>query len=1131
MICHRRRFSVVLGFCFLLACTASYAAPPAQTHAWRIGVGGGYCSGYWGMLARMGLPRERLLEQRVTDPDYLRQFNVVLIASSWGESSALSNAVERFVQEGGIAITEYNARPSTWALPGRRIAERKGPNLRFVPSPCPVSQGLPQLGVITLGRRPAMSIIPEPGRPDTYVLARFTDEAATADVIGTFKVDGEQAPAMLLFRYGKGWWLWAGTWLGYYGSLRGTEFDQVVLNTLQFASGGELVPRFDTRSLSSAQLLTAPKPVEVRERRRPGRGEAQAPPEGFEVLDDSLEQAGDFDLQGTVPAKGSAEVVSAYWNAQSYRAVRLTSDRLSIVRVEGGRETEVASATVPGAKGARALEVRRRNGEVFVRLDGRPVLSALDGPAQQGVVAARGVQDTAFHEAEPVDFTDDFMRLPSEQSEWQTVTGTWAVQQDKGDRNAGEVNMSANPFRFEGRAPADEPGRAVVGQWFWDDCELSVAVRPKSKQVALLGHYRSPGDCIALRVGVTRDSAAVETELVQWEGGTERLLAKAVGGCAWDQWAQLGLRLSGGYLQGLLNGQVVVQALDETRACGRAGLMVEDGTALFDDFSAQPWEAMPRSYGSNSSLGWVADRGSFQIGAGADPAMVVRGKPDARMLSAWTGLDAYRCWTTAKLGDASAAGLYVRYQGPRQYYLAVLVPGDDGKVHVQLRRSNRGEEQLLADKPLEGDRGLARILLVEARGDQLRVTVDGQPCVDLTDEGPRWGRVGLYVGSEAPAEFRATGAVPVDQTVHLVDDLTPGFAGIIDRNIWATKADFLYADPQDLNLFWHRGQFAGDVTVKLGVRKQPGVPTTVTSLCLGDATGVAGGYEVRITRNWDEEEVKLQVLRRGQSVAEGTARMYTSRDAFEAELSRSRGALICRLDGEAALTYRDPEPLDARWVGMKLVGAAINPDDTRIETPDALSYTFAQAATDWVPESGTWEVSSRWSCTPGWTWYAGWGDKDVWTTTRRVYEGDQRVDAFMGCKMMDVPGSPDKKRETLQELRIGLCTTPGDPASGYRFIVGGRNNTWTAIQKNGKTLGEVYWSLPQAGMHNDWTLISAVKRGNELRLEWEGNVLVRCTDPDPLPAGHVSLGTYDNGVLIPKVTIYGHPQAPAAPTL
>jgi hypothetical protein len=1115
----------------MLPAAAAWSAPTVQSHPWHIGVGGGYSSGYWGMLARMGLPRERLLEQRVTDPDYLRQFNAILLASSWGESSSLTNAVERYVQEGGIAVTEFNARPSTAALPGRRISERKGPNLRFVPSPCPVSEGLPQLGVITLARRPAISIIPDAGRPDTYVLARFTDEAATADVIGTFKVDGEQAPAMLLFRYGKGWWLWAGTWLGYFGALRGTEFDQAVLNTLRFASGGELVPRFDQKALSAQQLLTTPQALVIPERRRPGRGEAQAPPESFEVLDDSLEQAGDFDLKGTVAATRGAEVVSAYWSPQQYRAVRLTGDRLCVVRVEGGRETEVASTTVAARNGSRALEVRRRNGDVFVRLDGRPVLSALDGPAQQGVVAARGVDDCSFHAAEPVDFTDDFMRLPTEASEWQALAGTWAVQQDKGDRNAGEINMSANPFRFEAKAPAEGPGRAVVGQWFWDDCDLSVAVRPQAARVALLGHWRGPGDCIGLRVGVTKDpAAAVETELVQWDGGTERVLARAPGGCRWDQWAKLGLRLSGGYLQGLLNGQVVVQALDEVRACGQAGLAVEGGTALFDDFSAQAWEAMPRSYGTDASLDWDAERGTFQVTTGAEPAVVVRGKPDARVLSAWTGLDAYRCWTTVKLGNAPAAGLYLRYQGPRQYYLAALTRGEDGKTHVQLRRANRGEETVLADKALEGDRSLPRTLLVEATGDRLQVFVDGQPCADLTDEGPRWGRVGLYASSEAPAEFRTTGALPVDQAVHLVDDLTPGFAGIIDRNIWAGKANFLYADPQDLNLFWHRGQFAGDVTVKLGVRKQPGVPTTVASLCLGDATGLSGGYEVRITRNWDEADVKVDVLRRGEAVAQGTARLPSTRDAFEAELSRSRGALICRLDGEAALTYRDAEPLDARWVGMKLVGSAINPDDTRVETPDARSCTFAQAATDWLPESGTWEVSSRWSCTPGWTWYAGWGDKDTWTTTREAFVGDQRVDAFMGCKMMDVPGNPDRKKEVLQDLRIGLCTTPGDPNSGYRFIVGGRDNTWTAIQKNGVTLAEVRWSLPQAGMHNDWTLISAMKRGNELRLEWEGNILVRCTDPDPLPAGRVSLGTYNNGVLIPKVTIYAQPQAPSAPS-
>ncbi len=730
----------------------------------------------------------------------------------------------------------------------------------------------------------------------------------------------------------------------------------------------------------------------------------------------------------------------------------------------------------------------------------------------------------------PVEFSDDFMRAADEKSEWQTLSGTWQVQQDKGDRDAAQVNMSANPFRFEATGPLAAEGRAVVGAWFWDDCEITASARPAGAAIGLLAHYSSPNDYVAFRVVLPTPAVAPEARLVACVAGTERTLAAAPVTCAPNQWCRLGLRVSGGYLQGLVDGQIVAQATDAARGTGMVGLLVAGGQALYDDVTVRPWEAMPQPYGALAATDWQTEQGACEVRPGADPVLLVRGKPNARVLSPWSGLQAYQCWAAVRPATAAESGIFVRYRGPRDYYLVSLEPAAGSKVHVFLKRTARGDDATLGQALVDGGPATEHTVFVDTADEHLRVWIDGKPQFDVTDEGPRSGRFGPYVRGEGTAAFRALGALPGDREQRVVDEITPSFAGIIDRHTWAGRANSLAADPTDLAAVWHRGEFVGDCAAAVGVRQEVGHPQTVVSLLLGDASGPASGYELRATRLWDQAPMKLEALRKGQRVAESTLELSATRSSFEAAMARVNGSLVLRIDGEAALTWRDPQPLDARRIGMKLTGSSINPDDTRIETPNVRVYTFGQAATDWRTERGTWEVASRWSCSPGWTWFAGWDKQAAWTLNKEVVTGDQRMEMYVGAKMVDVEGQKGKQ-EVLRDIRMALCATPGDITSGYRFTLGGRGNLWTAIEKNGKVLAERNWSVPQTGLHNDWGLATAVKRGKVVSLLWEGQELLRVEDPEPLQQGHVAMGTFDNGLLIPKVSIYGQVVRPAAPLM
>ena len=55
-------------------------------------------------------------------------------------------------------------------------------------------------------------------------------------------------------------------------------------------------------------------------------------------------------------------------------------------------------------------------------------------------------------------------------------------------------------------------------------------------------------------------------------------------------------------------------------------------------------------------------------------------------------------------------------------------------------------------------------------------------------------------------------------------------------------------------------------------------------------------------------------------------------------------------------------------------------------------------------------------------------------------------------------------------------------------------------------------------------MVTLLKRGPVVSVRvWDSEVL-RYEDPDPLSGGRIALGTQNNGVIIPRVTIYGCPQ-------
>jgi hypothetical protein len=146
--------------------------------------------------------------------------------------------------------------------------------------------------------------------------------------------------------------------------------------------------------------------------------------------------------------------------------------------------------------------------------------------------------------------------------------------------------------------------------------------------------------------------------------------------------------------------------------------------------------------------------------------------------------------------------------------------------------------------------------------------------------------------------------------------------------------------------------------------------------------------------------------------------------------------------------------------------------------------------------------------------------------TRQSYAGDLDVTAYFSAKMLKLGG---KMAEKLTDVHFGCCANASSADSGYHFVVGGNDNKQTVLLREGAEVASSGFRLPQALIHNDWLRLTIKRRGPEISLWMWDSPLITWTDPQPLPAGRIALGTFKNGVVVPRVSIYGHqvPEGPA----
>lgn len=201
----------------------------------------------------------------------------------------------------------------------------------------------------------------------------------------------------------------------------------------------------------------------------------------------------------------------------------------------------------------------------------------------------------------------------------------------------------------------------------------------------------------------------------------------------------------------------------------------------------------------------------------------------------------------------------------------------------------------------------------------------------------------------------------------------------------------------------------------------------------------------------------------------------------------------------------------------------------QVDSGHVYDYTFTTAPTDWWTQSGIWEMTNRWSCSPGWSWFGGRSDETAAVWNKRRFAGDVSVQFYFAFKM-GLAGS-SRWDESPSNTAVTICGDGRNVGSGYSFIVGADNNEHSILMRGAKVVAESHnaasrLSTPVDGrpddsvLHRRWWYMKVNKIGPRVECWLDNKLLFSYDDPQPLDMGQVALWTYDNGIMLSRVQIY-----------
>ena len=213
---------------------------------------------------------------------------------------------------------------------------------------------------------------------------------------------------------------------------------------------------------------------------------------------------------------------------------------------------------------------------------------------------------------------------------------------------------------------------------------------------------------------------------------------------------------------------------------------------------------------------------------------------------------------------------------------------------------------------------------------------------------------------------------------------------------------------------------------------------------------------------------------------------------------------------------------------LSLSGASFDLKDVSVGSSHVYDYTFSTAPVDWRVAAGVWEMTNRWSCSPGWSWFGGRSDEVAAIWNKRKVGGDQSAQMYFAFKMgLNVAKWP----EYPANAALTICGDGTNLGSGYVFIAGAEDNTCSLLMKNGEVVARSTKDdaiLPRLtdgkpgndNVHRRWWYARLDKVGDTITASLDGNPVLTYVDKAPIEGGQTAIWTYNNGLMLARVQLY-----------
>lgn len=486
---------------------------------------------------------------------------------------------------------------------------------------------------------------------------------------------------------------------------------------------------------------------------------------------------------------------------------------------------------------------------------------------------------------------------------------------------------------------------------------------------------------------------------------------------------------------------------------------------------------------------------------------------------------------------SGGAGLAAGVRAPGHYLLLRwLRTGKTDEAHrlasgiVQLVRITGEEEQVLGS-----ERGWLdptqwyRFCLVMI-GERVFALMDGRRLFDarLPDLAP--GKIGLWAKDAEGVLFddvRAEGISRLgpelerDPSGCLAKILKPRPLVIGDRfandkymQQWATpKGEWTSQTRDQGQEHWHIGYFGSRTELSWEVALPSTARAKPIRLCMAaDGDDLETGYLIQLGD-------RLTLSRQGTAL--GQAGLPDAIESITWQRSGPRHRVV--VNQSVVLEASDPDPLPGGRVGLHLPAAGgiiLDPGQLTVRSPHVYDYTFSTAPVDWRVASGSWDITSRWICTPKWSWFGGVSHEAAMVWSKRQFRGDQVIDLHSAV-MMDYGVGSGYRR--FGDMNLSFCADGSNLGSGYTLMYGGFNNARTCLWRRDKVVAERAdrpYPTRKGGAHKNWYNLRAEKLGGRVRFYLNQELILEYEDPEPLEGGHVALWTWDGGMMIPRVRIF-----------